>query len=103
MSELTQKQQYWQAHLDALSGFEGTAVEYAKLHDLDARRLYDYKSRMARQPSPERTAPTFVRVERSTPVLPTVPAAGVAVLLPNGVRLNLSSVDEAMLTQLSRL
>jgi len=103
MTGLTQKQQYWQTHIDALSSFDGTAVEYAKQHDLDANRLYDFKSRLAQMQMPAPTAPAFLRAEPSTTASPTLPTAGVAVMLPNGVRINLPSLDAATLTQLAQL
>ena len=103
MTELTQKQQYWKTHIDELSSFDGTAVDYAKQHDLDAKKLYYFKSQIARMQSPGPTAPAFVRAEPSATASSTLPTAGVAVLLPNGVRLNLPSLDTATLIQLAQL
>jgi len=40
----TKKQLFWKGHLDALQEFDGTAAEYARLHGLDANKLYVYKS-----------------------------------------------------------
>jgi hypothetical protein len=42
--ELTKKQQFWKAHLDALELFEGSAADYARLHDLEVKKLYVYKT-----------------------------------------------------------
>lgn len=103
MTELTPKQQLWKTHIDALPSFDGTTVEYAQQHDLDAKKLYYYKSQIMRMQSAVPTAPAFVRAEPSANASSTLPTAGVAVMLPNGVRLNLPSLDAATLTQLAQL
>lgn len=103
MTELTPKQQHWQTHIDALSSFDGTTVEYAQQHDLDAKKLYYFKSQILRRQTAVPTAPTFVRAESTTLASSTLPTAGVAVMLPNGVRLNLPSLDAVTLTQLAQL
>ena len=45
--ELTPEQEYWKTHIDALESFEGSAVDYARLHDLDAKKLYERPQRTA--------------------------------------------------------
>jgi len=49
MTELTKKQRYWKQHLDAAASFEGSLVDYAREHDLDAKKLYVFKSAIAKK------------------------------------------------------
>lgn len=96
--ELTENQRYWKAHLDALVDFEGTIAEYAQLHNLDKRKLYDYKSRWRRSAS---TA-NFVQVKQTTVTART--SSAVTVALPNGVRLSLPDLNApGLLERLARL
>ncbi|MDH3643620.1 MAG: hypothetical protein OES38_16070 [Gammaproteobacteria bacterium] len=46
--ELTKTQQYWKAHLDALQGFQGSAVDYARQHGLEVEKLHVYKTAIGR-------------------------------------------------------
>lgn len=99
MQELTDKQAFWKTHLDALAVYEGTAVEYARAHDLDIRQLYGYKKRLKRRPGPT-DGTRFVSV--SGPAMNG--GAGVMVALPNGVRLALPDLDApGLLERLARL
>ena len=83
--ELTKKQQYWKAHLDALERFEGTAADYARLHDLEVKKLYVYKTAIRERLEAQGEHGTFVRVTTSSATMHT----GVTIALPNGVRLSL--------------
>ena len=84
--ELTKKQRYWQAHLDALEVFEGTAAAYARLHDLNPKKLYVYKTKLrGSQASSTPSASSFVEVQATTMRSPA--SSDVMVALPNGVRL----------------
>ena len=83
--ELTAKQKEWQPHLEAIESFDGTAADYARLHGLNLKQLYFYRSAIARRTNTAQ----FVRVKSSTAEL-----AGVHVQLPNGVRLVLPSLAE---------
>jgi len=43
MNELTEKQRYWQTHLETAANIEGLPNDYAKLHDINAKKLYVFK------------------------------------------------------------
>jgi len=97
---LTKKQLYWKSHLDALEDFDGTTAEYARLHGLQAKKLYVYKSWWRNNGTQVEEA-GFVRVTHSASVRPT---AGAQVMLPNGVRLALPDINApGLLERLSRL
>jgi hypothetical protein len=101
--ELTQKQLFWQGHLAAAEQFDGPLADYAKLHKLDAKKLYVFKGvlrdktvvpssfvKVSPQPS------GVVQVRRDEP--------SVAVMLPNGVKLSLPSIDQpGLLERLAKL
>jgi hypothetical protein len=91
--ELTKKQQFWKAHLDALDLFEGSAADYARLHDLEVKKLYVYKTAIReRLATHEVSQSSFLRV--TTSATASMSAAGVTVWLPNGVRLSLESLEQ---------
>ena len=100
---LTKKQQFWKAHLDALEVFEGSAADYARLHDLEVKKLYVYKTAIReRLVTQEVTQSSFVRVTTSTKS--AMVATGVTVWLPNGVRLSLPGLEQpGLLERLARL
>lgn len=102
MAELTKKQQYWKVHVDALATFEGSTIEYARQHDLDPKKLYSFKSVLLERESVALTPSAFVQAT-PTAVTADVPNGDVAVLLPNGVRLNLPTLDAVTLSQLATL
>ncbi len=108
MRDLTKKQRYWQAHLTALEEFDGSAAEYARLHGLQAKKLYVYKTKlrecaeqMETSPAPqEQPSSQFVRVTTATLSMRT----GVTVWLPNDVRLSLPNLEApGLLERLFRL
>ena len=100
--ELTKKQRFWKRHLDALESFEGTAAEYARLHGLQAKKLYVYKTAIReRQAVLEVSGSEFVRVTTATSASMS---SGVTVVLANGVRLSLPNLDQpGLLERLARL
>ena len=99
---LTQNQLYWKTHLEALASFDGTAAEYARLHDLEVKKLYVYKSWWRdHSGDAESTASGFVRVTRQTTHAQY--NSGVQVMLPNGVRLVLPDMTPGLLERLARL
>jgi hypothetical protein len=98
--ELTKKQQYWKAHLDALATFEGSAADYARLHDLEVKKLYVYKTGIRERLEAQGAYGAFVRVTTSSATIQT----GVTVALPNGVRLSLPDLNApGLLERLARL
>ena len=99
--ELTKKQRFWKRHLDALESFEGTTAEYARLHGLEPKKLYVYKTAIRERLAMQTSAGGFVQVTTSTTASMS---SGVTVWLPNGVRLSLPSLDQAgLLERLARL
>lgn len=97
--DLTETQRFWKAHLDALEEFDGSAAEYARLHDLSVKKLYVYKSSL-RAKAVASTTTSFVQVSTQS----VSSQAGVLVMLPNGVRLSLPDViAPGLLERLARL
>jgi hypothetical protein len=83
---LTKKQQYWKAHLDALEEFAGTAADYARLKDLNPKKLYVYKTKLRTlQAASTPNRSSFVEVKAA--LMPNPASTEVVVALPNGVRL----------------
>lgn len=100
MAALTQKQAYWKAHVEAAQLYDGSVVDYARAHGLEAKKLYVYKTQLGRLEEASANASGFVRV--TTPALSA--ASPVTVTLPNGVRLMLASQDvPGLLTALAQL
>ena len=99
MVTLTEKQAYWKTHLEAARSFDGSLVDYARAHDLSAKKLYVYKTQLCKLEEASGVS-GFVKV---TP--PAAKASSpVTVSLPNGVRLTVPSLDVAdLLEQLARL
>lgn len=100
MQGLTKTQRYWKTHLEALESFAGSAADYARLHDVPAKKLYVYKTRLRKLEETSEVAAGFVRVTRTTASV----SSPVTVSLPNGVRLTLASLDvPGLLEQFARL
>ena len=100
--ELTQKQEYWKTHIDALDSFDGSAVDYARLHNLDAKKLYVFKTAL-RKKAELADGSGFIQVKNTQTLTMGLPA-GVSVVLPNGVRLTLPTIDQpGLLERLARL
>jgi hypothetical protein len=99
--ELTKKQRYWQGHLGAAESFDGPLTDYAKLHKLDAKKLYVFKGVLRDKAS----APSsFVKVTPRPVVQVRRDEPSVVVLLPNGVKLSLPSLDQpGLLERLAKL
>ena len=101
--ELTQKQLFWQGHLAAAEQFDGPLIDYAKLHKLDAKKLYVFKGVLRDKAA---ALSSFVKVapqpSRVVPVHRDEP--GIMVMLPNGVKLSLPSIDQpGLLERLAKL
>jgi len=98
MRDLTKKQRYWQAHLTALEEFDGSVAEYARLHGLQAKQLYVYKTKL--RACAQRMETSFVQVTTASLSM----RSGVTVSLPNGVRLSLPNLEApGLLERLFRL
>ena len=104
MTTLTEKQAYWKAHLEAAQSFDGSLVEYAREHDLVAKKLYVYKTQLRKLEEASGKSVGFVKVTPATPPSLSPPPTPVTVSLPNGVRLTLPGLDvPGLLEQLARL
>jgi len=103
--ELTEKQKYWKSHLEAAASFEGPLTDYAKLHGLDVKKLYVFKGVIREKLEGNSNSSSFVQVTTQQSVRREVYRdRGVGVLLPNGVKLSLPSLDQpGLLERLSRL
>ena len=95
MAELTKKQVYWKAHLEAAELYEGSLAGYARAHDLSAKKLYGYKTRIRKRETAAGISGGFVKVTAATVSLPTPLSVSspITVSLPNGVRLTLADLD----------
>jgi len=95
---LTQKQAFWQAHIEAAEGFSGSLADYARLHDLEVKQLYVYKTSL-REKAVLAESTGFVQVTTRQSVMMST---GIQVTLPNGVRLSLPDAP-GLLERLARL
>jgi hypothetical protein len=99
--ELTEKQRFWKAHIEAAQSFEGTQADYARLHDLDLRKFYFFKASL-RDKGALGESSAFVKVTATSARVPARQDA--QVLLPNGVRLALPDITApGVLERLARL
>jgi len=96
--ELTQKQAYWKAHIESADEFAGSLVDYARLHDLEVKQLYVYKTSL-REKAALAESSGFVQVTTRQSVIVN---SGIQVALPNGVRLSLPDAP-GLLERLARL
>ncbi len=100
MKELTEKQRYWQTHLEAVELFDGDIVAYARHHGLDAKSLYRYKGVLRQREEKQQTPSGFVRVKAPSKSV----SESVTVILANGVRLSVDSWNApGLLERLSQL
>ena len=104
MAVLTEKQSYWKAHLEAAESFEGSLAGYARAHDLSAKKLYGYKTRIRKRETAAGISGGFVKVIAAAAPPPLSAPSPVTVSLPNGVRLTLADLDlPELLERLARL
>jgi len=100
--ELTQKQLFWKEHLKAAEQFDGPLIDYARLHKLDAKKLYAFKGVLRDKAV---VASGFVKVSPASHVVQVhKDEQSVAVMLPNGVKLSVPSIDQpGLLERLAQL
>ena len=65
---LTKKQQFWFAHLEAADNTGLSIADYAKANNLDARKLYQWRSTLNSKSVTVSTEARFTRVITSTPL-----------------------------------
>ena len=108
MSTITKRQSYWRDHVLAAATFDGTIVEYATLHNLKTKDIYQWKTALTKRgflPNTEHKAADFVvvkPVERTNSVEPdTSPAVQCRLTLPCGSVLEyFTAVEPAELSTL---
>jgi len=109
MSTITKRQRYWRDHVLAAAAFEGTIVEYAALHNLKTKDIYQWKTVLTKRgflPRVEdKTVTDFVAVkpiEQNKPVeFYTSAAVQCRLTLPCGSVLEyFTPVDPAALSKL---
>jgi len=98
---LTARQKQWLDHLTAAAASKGTLVEYARMHQLTPKHLYQWKKRLIALGYLDRTGaakPTaFVRV--APPASPALTKANL--IMPNGFRLELQGpLDRYLIREL---
>ena len=75
MSTITKRQTYWRDHVLAATAFEGTIVEYATLHNLKTKDIYQWKAALTKRgflPMAEQEdAADFVAVKSVEQTYPT--------------------------------
>lgn len=49
MSNITKRQSYWRDHVLAAAAFDGTIVEYAALHNLKTKDIYQWKTALTKR------------------------------------------------------
>ena len=49
MSTITKRQTFWRDHVLAAAAFEGTIVEYAALHNLKTKDIYQWKTALTKR------------------------------------------------------
>jgi hypothetical protein len=96
---ITARQQYWLDHLNSAAANGSSLVAYAKTHEIKAKDLYAWKTRLIDlghlPASRKRKARGFV------PVVSMGNAASATLVMPNGFRLELQgNVDRALLQDL---
>ena len=88
---ITERQQYWLDHIQAADEFEGTLVAYAKAESLKVKDLYQWKTLLARRGIIDGKA---AKQKAFVPVRETTNSTEVALVLPNGVRIEIiGSID----------
>lgn len=91
MANLTKKQRFWKQHLDALASYEGSTADYAREHDLNPKKLYVFKSAIAKKEhAASGDAFTQVNLAAGTPV---IDSAQITITLPNRVTLSVPSLE----------
>jgi transposase-like protein len=100
---------FWQEHVTAASAYKGSAIEYAKAHDISVSALYYWQRKFrAKEPSvysssskkvgaSSSLSSQFVALRMATtvaPLAPTTVAAHCALVLASQVRLELSELPD---------
>jgi len=74
MSTITKRQTYWRDHVLAAAAFDGTIVEYAALHNLKTKDIYQWKTALTKrgflpmtESKPETDFVTVIPVDQSAP------------------------------------
>ena len=102
MANLTKKQRFWKEHLDASESYEGSTADYAREHDLDPKKLYVFKSAIAKKERAIGSA-AFTQVKIAS-AMPATDFGAITITLPNRVVLTVSDLQApGLLERLARL
>ncbi len=89
---ITERQQYWLDHVQAADTFNGTLVEYAKVEGLKVKDLYQWKTLLTRRGF---IAGKMDKPKAFIPVQNIANSAQAVLVLPNGVRIELTGCIDA--------
>ena len=96
---ITERQQHWLDHLNSAAASGSSLVDYARAHELKAKDLYAWKTRLVNLG--HLSAPRKHKERSFVPVVSVGNAASATLVMPNGFRLELQgSVDRALLQDL---
>jgi hypothetical protein len=100
LKPLTAKQQYWFDHIASAQRNSQSLSDYAAQHNLNIKALYNWRWTFSKQI--KNTAPTKTAFVKMLPPTPSVTnrEESTVVILPNGIRLQLSALTPALLTML---
>lgn len=97
---LTAKQQYWFDHITAAQHNSQSLSDYAVQHNLSIKALYNWRwtfSKRIEKPAPKKAS--FVKILPPASSFTTLEESTV-VILPNGIRLQLSALTPSLLSML---
>lgn len=92
MAPITERQQYWLDQIQAGEAFDGTLVEYASAEGLKVKDLYQWKTLLTRRGF---IAAKADKPKAFVPVHKTASSAQAVLVLPNGVRIELTGCIDA--------
>jgi len=107
----TKRQQYWLKHLRAAASFDGSMAAYASHHQVDAKDLYRWKTKLklfgltpdtagVKQTSSIASGGTGFATVKPAASAPCMPGKA-CVVLPNGCRIELHGVlDRTLIREL---
>lgn len=99
---LTTKQRYWFDHIAAAQQNAQSLSDYAAQHNLSLKRLYNWRWKFSKQtPAPALKKSAFVKMLPPTVSTPSNEMA-VAAILPNGVRLQFTTLTPTLLAMLQQ-
>jgi hypothetical protein len=91
MTPITERQQYWLDQIQSADAFDGTLVEYVRNEGLKVKDLYQWKTLLTRRDfiASKSKPKAFIPVQK------TANSAQAVLVLPNGVRIELTGCIDA--------